>query len=109
MPPPPVDLYRTTEESLTNAARHAAARIVLVQLNVRGRRVALTVRDDGRGMPADASNGVGLKITRYRANMFGGDLQIGRRQNGGGTRVACFLTWPDPPAAEPALPERRRA
>jgi PAS domain S-box-containing protein len=102
-------LYRIAQESLTNAARHAAARNVLVQLSVRGRRVALCVSDDGCGMPVGASSGVGLKIMRYRANMLGGDLLIGRRQNGRGTRVACIVTQPEPAAAEPALTERGRA
>jgi PAS domain S-box-containing protein len=102
-------LYRIAQESLTNAARHAAARSVVVQLTVRGRRVALSVSDDGRGMPVGAGSGVGLKIMRYRANMLGGDLLIGRRQNGRGTRVACIVTQPEPAAAEPALARRGRA
>lgn len=102
-------LYRIAQESLTNAARHAAARTVLVQLNVRGRRVALTVSDDGCGLAPGAGSGVGLKIMRYRANMLGGDLLIGPRPNGKGTRVACIVTQPDPDPAAMALAERDRA
>jgi len=102
-------LYRIAQESLTNAARHAAARTVLVQLNVRGRRVALTVSDDGCGMPAGAGAGVGLKIMRYRANMLGGDLLIGPRPNGRGTRVACIVTQPEPAPAAAALTQGGRA
>jgi len=95
-------LYRIAQESLTNAARHAGARTVLVQLNVRGRRVALAVSDDGRGLGPGGGNGVGLKIMRYRANMIGGDLLIGPLRNGKGTRVACVVMQPAPePAAAP--------
>ena len=102
-------LYRIAQESLTNAARHASARTVLVQLSVRGRRVALAVSDDGCGLAPGASNGVGLKIMRYRANMLGGDLLIGPRPNGTGTRVTCIVTQPDPAPADAAARERDRA
>jgi signal transduction histidine kinase len=80
-----------------------------VRLNVRGRRVALTVSDDGCGMPAGAGSGVGLKIMRYRANMLGGNLLIGPRPSGKGTRVACIATQPDPDPVEAALAEPGRA
>jgi PAS domain S-box-containing protein len=102
-------LYRIAQESLTNAARHAAADTVLVQLNVRGRRVALAVSDDGRGLVPGAGNGVGLKIMRYRANMLGGELLIGPRPNGKGTRVTCVVMQPDPSPPEAAATERDRA
>ena len=102
-------LYRIAQESLTNAARHASARSVIVQLSVRGRRVALTVSDDGRGLPPAATGGVGLKIMRYRANMLGGELLIGPRPSGRGTRVTCVLTQPDPAPAEAAVAVRDRA
>jgi PAS domain S-box-containing protein len=102
-------LYRIAQESLTNAARHAGARTVLVQLHVRGRRVALGVSDDGRGLVPGAGSGFGLKIMRYRANMLGGELLIGPRLNGKGTRVACIVTQPDPEPAGAALADRDRA
>ncbi|MBS0393475.1 MAG: PAS domain-containing protein [Proteobacteria bacterium] len=95
-------LYRIAQESLTNAARHAAAHTVLVQFNVTGRRVALAISDDGRGLGPGSSTGVGLKIMRYRANMLGGELLIGPRPSGRGTRVTCVVTQPDPaPTAQP--------
>ncbi len=102
-------LYRIAQESLTNAARHATARTVKVQLNVRGRRVALAVSDDGRGVAPGAASGVGLKIMRYRANMLGGELLIGAPPNGRGTRVTCVLTQPDPAPLDAAAEERDRA
>ncbi len=101
-------LYRIAQESLTNAARHADAKTVLVQLNVRGRRVALAVSDDGRGLVPGSGNGVGLKIMRYRANMLGGELLIGPRPNGKGTRVTCVVTQPDPAPAPGLAPVAER-
>ncbi len=102
-------LYRIAQESLTNAARHAAATTILVQLNVRGQRVALAISDDGRGLGPGATGGVGLKIMRYRANMLGGELLIGPRPNGRGTRVTCVLSQPEPGAGDAAAAERARA
>jgi PAS domain S-box-containing protein len=91
-------LYRIAQESLTNTARHAGASQVTVQLTVRGRRVTLTVADDGRGIAAGAGSGMGLKIMRYRAHMLGGELSIETSANGG-TRIACTVLQPDPEAA----------
>ncbi|MBS0375729.1 MAG: PAS domain-containing protein [Proteobacteria bacterium] len=93
-------LYRIAQESLTNAARHAGARTVTVQLTVRDRRVQLAVSDDGRGLAPGSTTGVGLKIMRYRANMLGGELQIGPGAEGRGTRIACLVMQPEPTPLE---------
>jgi PAS domain S-box-containing protein len=102
-------LYRIAQESLTNAARHARATVVTVQLMVRGRRVTLAVADDGRGLPGGASSGMGLKIMRYRAHMLGGELTIEPGASGEGTRVACTLLQPDPEPANDAARDPSRA
>ena len=98
-------LYRIAQESLTNAARHAGARRVVVQLSVRGRRVSLAVSDDGRGITPGAANGAGLEIMRYRAHMLGGELLISTRADGKGTRVACILQQPEPANGAEAVAE----
>ncbi|SRR5579871_108117 len=92
-------LYRIAQESLTNVARHAHAGSATVQLTVRGRRVSLAVTDDGRGIPAAAASGMGLKIMRYRAHMLGGELSIEPGPDGRGTRIACSVMQPDPDLA----------
>jgi PAS domain S-box-containing protein len=101
-------LYRIAQESLTNAARHARATLVTVQLTVRGRRATLAVADNGRGLPGGASSGMGLKIMRYRAHMLGGELTIEPAASGEGTRVACTLLQPDPEPAVDAAQDQRR-
>ena len=74
-------IYRVTQESLTNVARHAGA------VARRARRsspasdsVVLRVVDDGRGMPdRTAPNGHGgLRGMRERAMLVGGALAIKR-------------------------------
>jgi signal transduction histidine kinase len=82
-------VYRITDESLTNAVRHAEAERVDVTVSRSKRRIVVEVRDDGHGFDASAPvpNGhVGLQGMRERAAMVGGTLDI-RSTDGGGTTV----------------------
>ena len=45
------DLFRLVQEGLVNAARHAEASSVRVELSVKDGRVNLTIADDGKGFP----------------------------------------------------------
>ena len=57
-------------EALSNAARHAEATAVSVSLSA-GDSITLIVRDDGRGLPQDATES-GLANMRQRAERLGG-------------------------------------
>jgi PAS domain S-box-containing protein len=72
-------LYRIAQEALTNAARHGRARRVCITLEASRDAFALRIGDDGVGFsrPAPASNGLGLKIMKYRAGMIGAHFEIG--------------------------------
>ena len=78
-------IYRVAQESLTNAARHAAAGIVELALTRTNGTVVLEVRDDGRGITDGQASGegVGLGGMRERALLVGGRLTVGRRPEGG--------------------------
>ncbi len=78
-------VYRVTQESLSNVARHAGARHVEVELSFAG-RTQLSVTDDGRGCAGGRPGGLGLSGMRERALMAGGDLHV-HSPRGGGTRV----------------------
>jgi signal transduction histidine kinase len=79
-------LYRVAQEALHNALRHSGASQVSVRLSRTPRRVAVEVRDDGRGFVTGApSGGVGLASMRERAAAVGGALTI--RSGESGTRV----------------------
>ena len=72
-------IYRVTQESLTNVARHAQAGRVEIALEAGADSVVLRVVDDGRGMTdGDASpNGSGgLRGMRERAILVGGALAV---------------------------------
>lgn len=83
-------LYRIVQEAVTNAVRHGGAREIEIALTSEADGlVALTVRDDGSGIPDDAlagAGGLGLRTMGYRARRVGGMIDVSRRE-GGGTAV----------------------
>jgi signal transduction histidine kinase len=62
-------------EALTNAAKHAHASLVHVELDVHDAIVRLAIRDDGIG-GADPCQGSGLVGLRDRIEALGGSLQL---------------------------------
>lgn len=78
-------LYRIAQEALHNALRHAAADQVWIRLRATSERVALTVRDDGIGLPDTLSGGVGIPGMRDRAEALGGRLTLESGERGGTT------------------------
>jgi len=95
-------LYRILQESLTNVARHAAAKTAEIELKEEGRNYVLQVRDDGVGILDHRLNdphSLGLKGMRERALMFGGQIVIKRGPAGGTTITACIPQDAEPPAA----------
>ncbi len=86
------DLYRITQEAIHNAVRHAEPRRLRIRLTPDDGSLALAIEDDGKGLPepAEAGDGMGLRVMEYRCRRMGGRLQIEKRA-GGGTRIACLL------------------
>jgi PAS domain S-box-containing protein len=89
--------FRVVQEALTNVARHAGARQVLIELgeDESGRR--LTVRDDGEGFDvtwalehAPGRGHLGLLGMRERVEILGGTLQI-ESGPGTGSRLTVHL------------------
>ena len=68
-------LLRCAQEMVTNSVRHARAQNLWLSLvqNVNG--VALTARDDGRGV-SKVEAGNGLKGMAERLRLLGGELKI---------------------------------
>lgn len=77
-----INVYRITQEAVTNALRHSAARRIAVGLAVEAESLVLTVSDDGRGFRRDSSGhpigkaGIGLIGMHERANMLGAELDV---------------------------------
>lgn len=81
-------IYRVAQEASTNAARHAQASRIHLELHNTGRRLTLAITDDGVGLGNASGSeqpGMGLKIMEYRARMIGGTVSF--EQPARGTRV----------------------
>src|SRR5438067_12394566 len=80
-------VYRIIQEALTNVARHAHAKRVLVGLTGRGDELRLEVRDDGVGLPADNGarrpSGIGLIGIRERVRALRGTVTLSSGPDGG--------------------------
>ena len=81
-----VALLRVVQEALTNVARHAGARSVVVELGYPGAQVRLAVRDDGAGFdPSAVPAGFGLEGMRERLAALGGELTVSSAPSAGTT------------------------
>jgi PAS domain S-box-containing protein len=85
-------LYKITQEAVTNAIKHAKARNVEIRLANGGSHLHLSIRNDGAAFPAvvEAKPGLGLRIMSYRAHLIGASFEVkpGERE---GAVVTCSL------------------
>lgn len=70
-----IEVLAMLREALSNAARHARAGAVSVEMAVADRRLSVTVADDGCGIPAMAPRR-GLANLAARAEALGGEFAI---------------------------------
>jgi signal transduction histidine kinase len=84
--PGPVEVaaYYAVSEALANAAKHAQASVVHVELDTPGTILRLAVRDDGIG-GADPARGSGLVGLSDRVEALGGTLDVTSPPGGGTT------------------------
>jgi signal transduction histidine kinase len=76
-------IYRMVQESLTNAAKHAQADRLEVEVLELDDDVHVAVRDNGRGFDPDAPvSGFGLTGMRERIALAGGHLEINTSSDG---------------------------
>ena len=87
-----INLYRIAQEAITNAIKHGRAKNILVELSSSGDCSKLTVENDGLNFPQaqTRSEGMGLKVMNYRAEMIDATLNICTGTNSG-TIVTCVF------------------
>ncbi len=86
-------LFRIFQEALTNIAKHAGATLVSVSLRRERQSLALSIRDNGRGIaPEDRAkpDSFGLRSMSERAAALGGTLTLSAAP-GGGTMVGIKI------------------
>lgn len=86
--------YRTTQEALTNIAKHAACASVAIELSDAEAVLTLEVRDDGLGIAPDERDkplSFGLRGLHERAKSVGGWLDVSSRHGSG---TALILSVP---------------
>jgi signal transduction histidine kinase len=83
-------VFRALQESLSNVAQHAGARLVTVTVRASGDQLVLEVQDDGRGLPdgggwdgLERAGHLGLAGMRERITAVDGTLEIGNAAGGG--------------------------
>jgi two-component system sensor histidine kinase UhpB len=87
-----ITLFRIAQEALTNIAKHAKARNVIVNFNRKDGRQRLSIADDGIGFDTDELSKYtkqanwGLVIMSERADSIGASFEI-ESASGTGTRV----------------------
>jgi signal transduction histidine kinase len=93
-------IFRILQESLTNVHRHSGSKQAEIRINCVGGKVALEVKDNGTGIPADllepakdslGTLGVGLRGMNERVNQLGGTLEL--RSTPAGTRVVATIPF----------------
>jgi two-component system, NarL family, sensor histidine kinase UhpB len=85
-------LYKITQEAVTNAIKHAKTKNVEILLANGAGGLLLTIRNDGAPFPStlSAKAGLGLRIMSYRAQLIGASLEIKAGERAGAV-VTCSL------------------
>jgi PAS domain S-box-containing protein len=84
-------LFHIVQEAVHNAARHGQATAITITMDGDKDRMQLSVEDNGIGIPEDLeTEGMGLRIMGFRANMIHAVLDI-QSPEPGGTLVRVSL------------------
>ena len=90
-------LFRIAKEALTNTMKHGQATQVALALRKCPGCIALSIQDNGVGIPQNlgSSRGLGIQLMKHRAHSIGATLEIGPA-GAAGTLVLCKLPVPQP-------------
>jgi two-component system NarL family sensor kinase len=95
------ELFRITQEAVTNAGKHGDAETVHISLRASGDELELAVIDDGHGLrgvdplAATEPGHIGVASMRERTEMLGGELTIDSTAAGTSVRVRSPLLAPN--------------
>ncbi|MGQ0566466.1 MAG: GAF domain-containing sensor histidine kinase [Gemmobacter sp.] len=92
-----IALFRIVQEAVNNAVTHAEATLVSVELSLTRGQVAVTIRDNGLGLPrakARPPSGSGIDNMKTRARLISARFALTPGPGGKGTRVGVTLPAP---------------
>jgi len=89
-----LNLYRIVQEAIHNAVKHGEAGKVILRLSKTGKHIAMVVIDNGKGfensdISTQEEKGMGIQIMKYRAGLYGGMVEMVRRDQK--TLLRCVL------------------
>lgn len=93
-------IFRVLQEAVNNIYKHAAAKVVSIELRRDRTGVMVTVRDDGRGFERGkaakpgASGGLGLLGIEERVSLLGGTVSV-KSKTGKGTELRIEVPIPE--------------
>ena len=92
------EILKIVREALSNCARHANATQATVSIRMRGRRIRVSISDDGVGftLADDQPRGYGLANMDARAKKLGGTLRVQSKSGQGTHIIAEFSLEPIP-------------
>jgi signal transduction histidine kinase len=78
-------VYRVVQEALTNTLKHSGSAHASVRLQYDSSALTVEVEDEGRGVaaPNGIEGGHGIVGMRERVALFGGELEVGPKPEGG--------------------------
>ncbi len=86
-----INFYRIIQESLQNIYKHADAKLVKINFELKNGFVLLEITDDGSGFDINrVKKGIGLKNIASRVKDLGGDLDI-NSMRGNGTTILVLI------------------
>ncbi|MEP3431148.1 MAG: ATP-binding protein [Roseibium sp.] len=93
-----IALFRIAQEAINNAAKHAGADRISVNVGLKNSVLKLTISDNGTGISGAGSTGHDEKVTggvahmRTRARLIAADFKLSKRS---GTRIQVRLPLPE--------------
>ena len=81
--------FHVVREALSNVIKHARAKSVLITIESGDAAARVSIADDGCGVSANQSDGIGLAGVRERLDLMGGKLTL--ESHAGGTTVVAEI------------------
>jgi len=85
-------IYYIIQEAINNSIKHASPKNIKISMLKEKNKIIISIEDDGTGISEKHkdSDGMGINIMEYRANIINGSLKILKNKNSG-TTVQCSI------------------